>query len=119
MSVYLYVILAYLLVLTGYNIYRSRQIKSQEDFMVAGRSLSLTKMVFTLVCTWIGSGTFIAGAEFASYAGWSAVWQPAGAFLGIAPLGDFAYAGAAAVGLPCVWALLGGPGGAAKSRPDA
>ena len=62
MSVYLYVILAYLLVLTGYNIYRSRKIKTQEDFMVAGRSLSLTKMVFTLVCTWIGSGTFIAGA---------------------------------------------------------
>ena len=81
---YLYVILAYLLVMTGYNIYRSRQVKSQDDFMVAGRSLSLTKMVFTLVCTWIGSGTFIAGAEFASYAGWSAVWQPAGAFLGIA-----------------------------------
>ena len=37
--------------------------------MVAGRSLSLTMMVFTLVCTWIGSGTFIAGAEYASYAG--------------------------------------------------
>jgi SSS family solute:Na+ symporter len=83
-SFYLYVILAYLLALTGYNIYRSRQIKSQDDFMVAGRSLSLTKMVFTLVCTWIGSGTFIAGAEYASYAGWSAVWQPAGAFVGIA-----------------------------------
>jgi solute:Na+ symporter, SSS family len=83
-SFYLYVILAYLLALTAYNIYRSRQIKSQEDFMVAGRSLSLTKMVFTLVCTWIGSGTFIAGAEYASYAGWSAIWQPAGAFLGIA-----------------------------------
>ena len=84
MAVYLYVILAYLLVLTGFNIYRSRQVKSQDDFMVAGRRLSLTKMVFTLVCTWIGSGTFIAGAEFASKAGWSAVWQPAGAFLGIA-----------------------------------
>jgi SSS family solute:Na+ symporter/sodium/proline symporter len=83
-SFYLYVILAYLLVLTVYNIYRSRQIKSQDDFMVAGRSLSLTKMVFTLVCTWIGSGTFIAGAEYASYAGWSAIWQPAGAFVGIA-----------------------------------
>jgi SSS family solute:Na+ symporter/sodium/proline symporter len=83
-AVYLYVILGYLLVLTGFNIYRSRQVKSQDDFMVAGRSLSLTKMVFTLVCTWIGSGTFIAGAEFASKAGWSAVWQPAGAFLGIA-----------------------------------
>ncbi|MEW5980740.1 MAG: sodium:solute symporter family protein [Acidobacteriota bacterium] len=84
MSIYLWVILAYLLVLTGFNFYRSRRITSQDDFMVAGRSLSLTKMVFTLVCTWIGSGTFIAGAEYASYAGWSAVWQPAGAFLGIA-----------------------------------
>jgi SSS family solute:Na+ symporter len=81
---YLYVILTYLLALTGYNIYRSRQVKSQDDFMLAGRSLSLTKMVFTLVCTWIGSGTFIAGAEYASYAGWSAIWQPAGAFVGIA-----------------------------------
>jgi SSS family solute:Na+ symporter len=84
MSWYLWVILAYLLVLAGFNFYRSRQIKSQEDFMVAGRKLSLTMMVFTLVCTWIGSGTFIAGAEYAYYAGWSAIWQPAGAFVGIA-----------------------------------
>jgi solute:Na+ symporter, SSS family len=81
---YLYIILAYLLVLMGLNFYRSKRVKSQDDFMVAGRKLSLTTMVFTLVCTWIGSGTFIAGAEYASYAGWSAVWQPAGAFLGIA-----------------------------------
>jgi len=84
MTWYLWVILAYLLFLTAYNFYRARQVKSQEDFMVAGRKLSLTKMVFTLVCTWIGSGTFIAGAEYAYYAGWSAIWQPAGAFLGIA-----------------------------------
>jgi SSS family solute:Na+ symporter/sodium/proline symporter len=84
MSWYLWVILGYLLVLAGFNLYRSRQVKTQDDFMVAGRKLTLTKMVFTLVCTWIGSGTFIAGAEYASYAGWSAIWQPAGAFLGIA-----------------------------------
>jgi SSS family solute:Na+ symporter/sodium/proline symporter len=82
--VYLWVILAYLLALTAFNIYKSRAVKTQDDFMLAGRDLSLTKMVFTLVCTWIGSGTFIAGAEYAYYAGWSAVWQPAGAFLGIA-----------------------------------
>ncbi len=84
MSWYLWIILGYLLVLTGFNFYRSRQIKTQDDYMVAGRKLSLTTMVFTLVCTWIGSGTFIAGAEYAYYAGWSAIWQPAGAFLGIA-----------------------------------
>lgn len=82
--IFLFVILAYLLVLTAFNFYRSRRVKTQDDFMVAGRKLSLTTMVFTLVCTWIGSGTFIAGAEYAYYAGWSAIWQPAGAFLGIA-----------------------------------
>lgn len=83
MSIYLYIILAYLLVLTGFNFYRARRIKSQEDFMVAGRSLKTSVMVFTLICTWIGSGTFIAGAEFASKAGFSALWLAAGAWVGI------------------------------------
>jgi len=83
-SWYLWVILGYLLVLAGFNLYRARQIKTQDDYMVAGRNLSLTTMVFTLVCTWIGSGTFIAGAEYAYFAGWSSIWMPAGAFLGIA-----------------------------------
>jgi Na+/proline symporter len=40
-------------------------------------------MVFTLICTWIGSGTFIAGAEYAVRAGWSSLWMPAGAWFGI------------------------------------
>ncbi len=84
MGWYLYVILAYLLVLAGFNFYKARKIQSQEDFMVAGRSLPLTVMVFTLVCTWIGSGTFIAGAEYAVKAGWSSLWLPAGAWVGIA-----------------------------------
>jgi len=83
MSFYLYIILAYLMVLTGFNIYRARKVKTQEQFMVAGRSVKTWVMVFTLICTWIGSGTFIAGAELASKAGFSAIWLPAGAFLGI------------------------------------
>ena len=83
MTTYLYIILAYLLVLTVFNLYRARKIKNQDDMMVAGRSLGVTRMVFTLVCTWIGSGTFIAGAEFAYRAGWSALWLPAGAWVGI------------------------------------
>jgi len=84
MGYYLFVVLLYLLVLTAYNLYKARRIKSQEDFMVAGRSIPLTTMVFTLVCTWIGSGTFIAGAEYAARAGWSSLWLPAGAWFGIA-----------------------------------
>ena len=83
MTIYLYIILAYLLVLTGFNFYRARRVKSQEDFMVAGRRLKTSVMVFTLICTWIGSGTFIAGAEFASKAGFSALWLAAGAWVGI------------------------------------
>ena len=79
----LWVILAYLLVLFGFNFWRSFKVKSQEDFMVAGRSLSMPVLVFTLVCTWIGSGTFIAGAEFSYHAGFSALWMAAGAWVGI------------------------------------
>jgi len=83
MSTYLYIILAYLLVLTAINFFRAKKVKSQEDFMVAGRSLKTSVMVFTLICTWIGSGTFIAGAEFATKAGFSALWMAAGAWAGI------------------------------------
>jgi len=80
---YLYLILAYLLVLMGFNFYRAKKVKTQDDMMVAGRSLSVKVMVFTLICTWIGSGTFIAGAEYAAKAGWSSLWLPAGAWVGI------------------------------------
>ena len=83
MRLYLWIILIYLLVLAAFNFYRSKKIKSQEDFMVAGRKLGIRILVFTLICTWIGSGTFIAGAEYAAHAGWSSLWLPAGAWLGI------------------------------------
>ncbi len=84
MHIYLYIILAYLLILTAFNFARSKKVKSQEDFMVAGRQLKMSIMIFTLICTWIGSGTFIAGAEYAARAGWSSLWLPAGAWFGIA-----------------------------------
>ncbi len=83
MNTYITIILVYLLGLTVMNFWKSRKVKNQDDMMLAGRSIPLTKMVFTLICTWIGSGTFIAGAEFAAKAGWSALWQPAGAWIGI------------------------------------
>ena len=83
MNIYFIIIVAYLLVLTGFNFYRSRKIKSQDDFQLAGRSLKWQVMVFTLICTWIGSGTFISGAEFASKSGFSALWLSAGAWVGI------------------------------------
>ncbi len=83
MNIYIILILCYLGFLTFINFWKSRQVKDREDMMLAGRKISVTKMVFTLICTWIGSGTFIAGAEFAAKAGWSALWLPAGAWIGI------------------------------------
>ena len=83
MNVYVIIIVIYLAGLTIMNFWKSRKVKSQDDMMLAGRSISMTKMVFTLICTWIGSGTFIAGAEFAAKAGWCALWQVAGVAVGI------------------------------------
>lgn len=65
------------------NFWKSSKVKSKDEMMLAGRSIPVYKMVFTLICTWIGSGTFIAGAEFAAKAGWSAMWLPIGAWVGI------------------------------------
>ncbi len=83
MNVYITIIIIYLAGLTVMNFWKSRKVKSQDDMMLAGRKISMTKMVFTLICTWIGSGTFISGAEFAAKAGWSALWQVAGVGIGI------------------------------------
>ncbi len=83
MNMYILIILIYLAGLTIMNFWKSRQVKNQDDMMLAGRKIPLMKMVFTLICTWIGSGTFISGAEFAAKAGWSAMWQVAGVGVGI------------------------------------
>ena len=83
MNTYILIILVYLAGLTILNFWKSRQVKNQDDMMLAGRQIPIMKMVFTLICTWIGSGTFISGAEFAAKAGWSAMWQGAGVGVGI------------------------------------
>lgn len=51
--------------------------------MVAGRSVPTYKLVGTLLCTWIGSGSLLAGAGFAARVGISELWMAAGAWVGI------------------------------------
>ena len=84
MDIYLVVITLYLIFLVGVGIYRSRGIKDQEGFMVAGRSVSAVFLVATLACTWIGSGSLFGGAGRAFREGFSALWMSAGAWVGIA-----------------------------------
>jgi len=80
---YLGFILAYLTGLIVVGVVLSRRVRTGADFMVAGRGLSLPILVGTLVATWIGSGTIIAGAGLSYRVGISALWGPSGAWLGI------------------------------------
>jgi solute:Na+ symporter, SSS family len=80
----LYAILAYLTVLVGLGIYKSRNLKTGDDFLVAGRTLPAHVLVFTLLATWIGSGSLFGGAGLGYRVGFPGLWQSAGAWVGIA-----------------------------------
>ncbi len=81
--IYFWFILAYLLFLIFVGAYRSRMVKTQDDFMVAGRRLSAKVLVGTLLATWIGSGSIIAGAGLAYKKGFPALWFDAGVWVAI------------------------------------
>lgn len=80
----LYAILVYLAVLVGLGIYQARKLETGDDFLVAGRTLPWHVLVFTLLATWIGSGSLFGGAGLGYRAGFPALWQSAGAWTGIA-----------------------------------
>src|ERR687895_503881 len=81
---YLYAILAYLGVLVFLGVYKSKDLRTGDDFLVAGRTLPARVLVFTLLATWIGSGSLFGGAGLGYRAGFPALWQSAGAWVGIA-----------------------------------
>src|SRR2546422_6775459 len=58
-------IVIYVVVLLGVGVWKSRTTKTQDDFMVAGRTVSTWFLVGTLICTWIGSGSLFGGAGLA------------------------------------------------------
>lgn len=77
-------VLIYLGVLVLIGFWQSRRVKSEADFLVAGRTLPARVLVFTLLSTWIGSGSLFGGAGLGYRAGFPALWQSAGAWVGIA-----------------------------------
>jgi SSS family solute:Na+ symporter/sodium/proline symporter len=81
--IYFWFILAYLIFLIGVGMYRSKYVRTQEDFVVAGRNLSTKVLVGTLLATWIGSGSIIGGAGLAYDRGFSALWFSVGAWAAI------------------------------------
>ena len=75
--------LVYLLVLLGVGYYKSRVVKSADDFMVAGRTLPWYILVGTLLATWMGNGSLFGGAGLGFRNGLAGLWQNAGAWVGI------------------------------------
>jgi SSS family solute:Na+ symporter/sodium/proline symporter len=81
--IYVVCVASYLGLLIGISIWISRRVKTQEDFMVAGRRLTWPILVGTLLATWIGSGSIFGGGTLGFEQGFAALWQPAGAWVGI------------------------------------
>lgn len=88
--VYLSVILTYLLVLIGVGAWKSRRIRTQADFAVAGRSLTPWVLVGTMLATWIGTGSILGNAGKTYQTGMAAFILPLGGVLGIAILTQIA-----------------------------
>ncbi len=83
MNLHFSFLVAYLLTLLFVSLLASRQIKTQEDFSVAGRSLNTFVLFGTLLATWIGTGSIFGNAEKTYRVGIAAVIIPAAAMAGI------------------------------------
>src|ERR1019366_1555537 len=82
----LYAITLALIVVTLLTVSLTRlgKVKTKADYLVAGRSLPAFVLVFTLLSSWIGSGSLLGGAENAYRHGFAALWGAAGGWAGLA-----------------------------------
>lgn len=80
---YLSFILVYLLLLFGVGLRLAKRLKSKEDFLVAGRTLTAPILVGTLLATWIGSGDIFSVSDLSYNHGYSSFLGSSGGWLGI------------------------------------
>ena len=83
MNLYAIVLGIIVLTLLAVSLGRVSKVKTKADYLVAGRSLPAFVLIFTLLSSWIGSGSLLAGAENAYRHGFAALWQPAGGWAGL------------------------------------
>jgi solute:Na+ symporter, SSS family len=82
-SLYVIVLVAIVVSLLAVSITRLGRVKTKADYLVAGRSLPAFVLIFTLLSSWIGSGSLLAGAENAYRHGFAALWLAAGGWFGL------------------------------------
>ena len=83
MNLYSLVIGLIVLILLIVSLSRLGKVTTKADYLVAGRSLPAFVLIFTLLSSWIGSGSLLGGAENAYNHGFPALWQAAGGWAGL------------------------------------
>ncbi len=83
MLLYAIVLGTIVVTLLSVSLARLGSVKTKADYLVAGRSLGAFVLVFTLLSSWIGSGSLLGGAENAYKHGFSALWQAGGGWAGL------------------------------------
>jgi SSS family solute:Na+ symporter/sodium/proline symporter len=83
MNPYAAVLAVITVTLLAVSLSRLNTTKTKADYLVAGRSLPAFVLVFTLLSSWIGSGSLLGGAENAYRHGFAALWQSAGGWAGL------------------------------------
>jgi SSS family solute:Na+ symporter/sodium/proline symporter len=84
MNLYAVTLAVIVLTLLAVSLTRLGKVKTKADYLVAGRSLPAFVLVFTLLSSWIGSGSLLAAAENGYRHGFAALWTAAGGWAGLA-----------------------------------
>ena len=84
MNLYAVTLAVIVLTLLIVSLTRLGKVHTRADYLIAGRSLPAFVLVFTLLSSWIGSGSLLGGAENAYRHGFAALWQAAGGWAGLA-----------------------------------
>src|SRR6202000_3130666 len=74
---------AIVLTLLIVSISRLGKVKTKADYLVAGRSLPTFVLIFTLLSSWIGSGSLLGGAEDAYKHGFASLGRGGGGWAGL------------------------------------
>ena len=69
------------------GLYSARGVKSEDDYFLMGRRLTLFPLACTLLATQLGGGTLLGACQEAYKAGWCVLFYPLGASLGLLTVG--------------------------------
>jgi solute:Na+ symporter, SSS family len=82
-ALYALVLGVIVIALLSVSLSRLNKTKTKADYLVAGRSLPTFVLVFTLLSSWVGSGSLLAGGENAYKHGFAALWSASGGWVGL------------------------------------